>query len=100
MSRATAPLAQYDRDVDQEPLVFTERGQPVAALVDVRDVDIESLSLATNPRFMAIIERSRARLRAEGGIPLAEVKRQLGMPAARTGRRVRPAVGRRRVVRR
>lgn len=87
VERATAPLSEYVRAVAKGPLLLTVRGRPVAALLDVRDVDTESLSLANNPRFVAIIERSRARLRAEGGIPLAEVRREFGLPASAARRR-------------
>jgi PHD/YefM family antitoxin component YafN of YafNO toxin-antitoxin module len=49
----------YAQDVDQEPLIFTERGRPVVALISVRDADAESLGLSMNPKFLAIVERSR-----------------------------------------
>jgi hypothetical protein len=45
--------------------------------------DYESLSLSINPRFVEIIARSRARLAKEGGVPAAEVRRRLGLPAAK-----------------
>ncbi|MBM4039494.1 MAG: hypothetical protein FJ290_13360 [Planctomycetes bacterium] len=35
--------------------------------------------LATNPRFIAIIKRSRRHLRERGGIPAAEVRRRLSL---------------------
>ncbi len=80
VEEATEPLSAYVRDVRNEPVVLTMRGRQVAVLLDVRDVDTESLALAHNPRFVAIIERSRASLRAKGGTPLAEVRRELGLP--------------------
>lgn len=49
----------------------------------VVDGDFESMSLATNPEFMAVIERSRARQKAEGGIPIEEVRRHLGLRKTR-----------------
>jgi len=33
----------------------------MAALVPIEEVDLESLSLGTNPDFLALIEQSRAR---------------------------------------
>ena len=36
MSKATAPLADYARDVDKEPVIVTEHGRPVAALMPIR----------------------------------------------------------------
>jgi hypothetical protein len=41
--------------------------------------DWESVSLAVNPKFMEIIERSRASARAHGCIPLEEVRRKHGL---------------------
>ncbi len=67
MAKATAPLAQYARRVDKDPVVLTVQGKPVAALVAVRNADLETLTLSTHPQFLALIERSRARHKAEGG---------------------------------
>jgi hypothetical protein len=39
----------------------------------------EMVALSTNPQFMALIERSRARHRAEGGISSEEMRRRLGL---------------------
>lgn len=89
LRKATAPLTEYARDLTTEPVVFTVRGKPVAALVAIESADAETISLATNPRFMAIIEESRARLRAEGGISSEEMRRRLGIkPRRRQARRV------------
>lgn len=44
----------------------------------------ESAHLSTNPQFLALIERSRARQKAEGGISGAEMRR-LGLKEARRG---------------
>ena len=77
IAEATATLAEYTRDVQSAPVVVTVGGKPVAALVPVDHVDIESLSLGTNPDFLAIIERSRARREAEGGISKQVIRERL-----------------------
>lgn len=41
--------------------------------------DLESLPLSTNRDFLAIIERSRSRLKKEGGISSGEMRRCLGL---------------------
>ncbi|NEQ35245.1 MAG: hypothetical protein F6K40_02545 [Okeania sp. SIO3I5] len=65
---------------DREPLIVTDGGRPVMALVPLdEDMDLETLSLSFNEEFIGIIERSRARQEAEGGIPIEEVRRQLGL---------------------
>jgi antitoxin (DNA-binding transcriptional repressor) of toxin-antitoxin stability system len=76
---APAAVAEYAREASREAIVLTEDGKPVAALVPIEDVDLESLSLATNPEFIALIERSRARHAAEGGISSEEMRRRLGL---------------------
>ena len=60
-------------------------GDRIPALPIVEDEDWESISLSTNPEFMAIIERSRARQAAEGCIPIEEVRRRLGLRKPRRG---------------
>lgn len=76
---ATAPLLEYARGLGEEPLVLTEGGRPVAALVPMEDSDLETLALSTNPQFLSLIERSRARRTKEGGIPAAEMRCRLGL---------------------
>ncbi len=89
---ATARLGDYASDIDQEPVVVTKRGRPVAVLIAVPNSDMESVSLSLNPWFMALIERSRAHVKAEGGIPLEEVRRQLAAPRERPRRKARGAL--------
>jgi hypothetical protein len=45
--------------------------------------DEETVSLSLNPKFLAMIERSREQIRQGKGVPAAEVRRRLGLPAAR-----------------
>jgi len=79
MSQATASLADYAGHVAHEPVVIFANGQPIAALLSIDDVDLESLSLSSNSEFLALIEQSRARLKAEGGISSQEMRRKLGL---------------------
>jgi prevent-host-death family protein len=78
-TEAKAPLADYAADVAQEPVIVTVNGKPVAALVAIENADLETVSLSTNPAFRALIERSRARHRAEGGLSGDETRRRLGL---------------------
>jgi len=86
MSEATAPLVEYARDVSKEPMILTVRGKPVAALVSVENADWETVTLSTHPQFIALIERSRARQKAEGGISSEEMRDRLGLKKTRRGR--------------
>lgn len=78
IAQATAPLADYARDVNKEPVILTVGGKPVAALVSVENADWETITLSTHPQFIALIERSRARQRVEGGISSNEIRQRLG----------------------
>ena len=78
MAKATAPLAKYAQEAKREPVIVTRRGKPIAALVPIENAELETVTLSTNPQFIALIERSRARQKAEGGIPSAEMRRRLG----------------------
>ncbi len=79
IAEATAPLAEYTRDVATDPVVVTVGGKPVAALVAVENADLETVSLGSDPKFLAIIERSRLNHRAEGGISSKAIRGRLGL---------------------
>ena len=79
LNEATASLAEYVQQSDKLPVVVTKRGKPVAALVSVSGVDAETLSLGTNPDFLALIERSRASIRQGKGISTEEMHRRVGI---------------------
>ena len=86
-SKATGPLAGYVAGARKEPLVITRRGKPLVAIVSVGEMDMECLSLGTNSDFLALIERSRQQMRQGKGIPAAEVRRRLGLPARKPTKR-------------
>jgi prevent-host-death family protein len=77
-AKATRTLADYAGEIDKGPLIVTNRGRPVAALVPIENADLETVSLSNNRRFLALIERSRARVRAEGGISSEDMRRRFG----------------------
>ena len=86
MAKATAPLADYARKVTSEPVIVTVDGKPVAALVSIENADLETATLSTNPQFLALIERSRARHKAEGGVSSVEMRRRLRPKRTARGR--------------
>ena len=75
----TPPLAEYAENVNQEPVILTKHGKPVAALVSLEDVDTETVKLSSNLKFMALIERSRAQRKSKGGISSAEMRKRLAL---------------------
>ncbi len=86
LAKAIGPLAEYARKVKQEPMVLTAKGKPVAALVPVSNADLETVMLSTSANFLALIERSRARQKAQGGISSGEMRRRLRRKAISRGR--------------
>jgi antitoxin (DNA-binding transcriptional repressor) of toxin-antitoxin stability system len=76
---AQGTLGEYAKHAEDFPLVITDQGQPVAALLAVPNADLETVAMSTNPDFLAIIERSRQRHAAEGGITIEEMRRKLGV---------------------
>ena len=73
---ATRTLADYASEIQNDPVVVTDHGQPVAALVPIENADLETVSLSTNRRFLDLIERSRSRVRQEGGVSSEEMRRR------------------------
>jgi prevent-host-death family protein len=77
IAEATDPLADYVPGVRTEPLVITDHGTPTAVMLPLNDVDLESLAVSTNPAFLALIERSRARAKDEGEVSADEMRRRV-----------------------
>jgi len=75
---AVATLGEYAAEMEHGPVIVTSKGKPIAALVPIENADLETVSLSTNPRFLELIERSRVRQQAEGGISSTEMRRKLG----------------------
>jgi antitoxin (DNA-binding transcriptional repressor) of toxin-antitoxin stability system len=79
IAEANETLAKYASDLAEEPVIITSNGQPIAALVTLENVDMETISLSTNPRFIELIERSRTKRRSEGGVSSVEMRQRLGL---------------------
>jgi prevent-host-death family protein len=78
MSEATASLGEYARKARRHSLVVTRRGKPIAALLPLPPgTDLENLTVSVDPRFVAMIERSRFRCPAGTGLSTAEVRQLL-----------------------
>lgn len=77
IKKASKPLSEYAKEIDNEILVLTSNEKPVAAIVSLKDVDMESLSLSTNPDFMEIIKKSRKDFKLGKKLSLNEMKDEL-----------------------
>jgi len=94
LENESRPLTQLLGLARTEPLVFTRKGRPVAALVDVADEDPETLSLRANAEFQTYLQQCRDRHDREGGMSLEDVRARYGLPpraAARRGQRTKAA---------
>lgn len=80
VKKAILSLANYTKKVKKEPVIITQEGKPMAALVSISNADIETVSLSNNPKFLALIERSRAKQKSEGGISTDEMRLRLKKP--------------------
>jgi hypothetical protein len=68
-----------------EAVILTRDGQPLVSVRDVSGSDWESASLATNPRFRALIEQSRRSYQDRGGIGIEQLRQELGLEANARG---------------
>jgi hypothetical protein len=64
-----------------EPVILTLQGKPLAVVKDVSGSDWESVSLANNAQFQALLESARRSFREQGGVGLEELRAELGLKA-------------------
>ena len=71
----------------REDIVVTKNGRPAAILHAVTDEDLEDYLFESDPRFIARIEALRQEFQRQGGTSLADVRKELRLPASGRGRR-------------
>jgi hypothetical protein len=76
--QATQSPEQYAHELEQEPLVLTDGGHAIAALVPINDADLESMALSLSPKFQAVIELAREEYRNGASLSADDVRRELG----------------------
>lgn len=77
IDNANLTLRQVIELASTGPVVITEKGAALVAIVGIDEDSLESFSLSNNPDFLAIIERSRESYRRNGGVPIEEIRREL-----------------------
>lgn len=93
LSRASGTLAEYADNLGDEILVLTDDNKPVAAIVPLKGIDRESITLSGHPAFLKIIARSRLQFRRGETLSLAEMKAAF---ASGSPNRLQPSKARRR----
>jgi hypothetical protein len=88
LEKTTLTVLDLAELAKEGPVILTRNGKPLAAVKDLSGSDWESVSLANNPRFLALIAESRSSYRQHGGISLDEIRREFGL---RKKRRKAPA---------
>lgn len=64
-----AQFSAYVKATEEELVVITKNGKPVAVMLPIEDEDaLERMILAHSKQFKGILERSRKELRKSGGI--------------------------------
>ena len=94
LSEASRSLAEYASELDDDIVLVTARNRPIAAVVSLRNVDRDVLSLSRSPQFLKIIERSRRDFAAGRSRSLAEVRELLGLRGG-ANQRIQPTRKRR-----
>jgi antitoxin (DNA-binding transcriptional repressor) of toxin-antitoxin stability system len=79
LEKASEPLSKYAQKARKDPVIVVKKGKPFAAVVPIRNADEETVSLSTNRKFLAIIERSRSCTKKEGAISSKELRRRFGL---------------------
>lgn len=63
-------FAEYLKASEQEPVVVTRMGKPVAVLLRTKgEEDLERLLMGHSPKLQTILEAARKRFREGAGIP-------------------------------
>jgi len=74
---ARKPLCDYAEMLGEEALILTSGGNPLAAMVSLKNVDWETVSLSSSPEFMDIVEQSRRECKAGQKLSLAEMEQEV-----------------------
>ncbi len=77
LSNASKPLSEYTDELQEELIVLLLHNTPIAAIVSLKDDDLESLALSANPYFYDIIATSRQEFAEGKTLSLDEMKHEV-----------------------
>ena len=80
-------LSTYLELSKREDIIVTKNGRAAAVLHGVTDEDLEDYLFESDPRFIARIESLRRQYHREGGTPIDEVRKELGLSRSRRRRK-------------
>jgi len=86
LKKATKSLTHYARRARNGPVIVTVDGKPMAAVVALKNADMETVSLSNSPKFLSLIERSRSR-RRYGTLTPDQMRDRLGLSKSSGSRR-------------
>lgn len=98
LKQAKRRLSAYAKMAHEAPILLTSAGKPYVVMTRATDADVEDLAVSSSPAFRAIMERSEARYRAEGGLSTEEVRSRLAAPRGAERQSVTVRKTRKRVV--
>lgn len=88
MTQASRSLGQYASELKDEIIVVTKGKRALAALVPLKSLDRDSLTLSARPAFLKIIRRARAEIAAGKSLSLDDMRERL-LPKERPKKRKR-----------
>ena len=77
ISQASRLLSDYVKELDEEIVVLTSNSEPVAAIVSLKNMDAESLSLSINEEFMEMIRKSREEFKSGKTVSFKQMKHEV-----------------------
>ena len=86
LARASRSLATYAAELNDEIVVVTKGKRAVAALVPLKNVDRETLTLSAHPEFLALVRKARAEIAAGRVLSLAEMRARISTPRKVSGK--------------
>ena len=73
-----ARLSAYIRKIQDEPVIVTKNGRPVAIMMGISDKDdLERIMLAISPKFQAFLDEAERRIQESGGMKHEDVWNQI-----------------------
>ena len=82
IKEAKAKLSGYCAEAQQQRILITKHGKPLALMVGVEGQDLEHVMTAANPAFWKLVEKRRQ----EPAISAAQMRRRLSKPKTRRRR--------------